>query len=187
VTADANGTDRVYVDPAVHLFDLPFAGGLELRLAEALDRSDRVGPEFGIPGNTVDGTEEREQQRVILRCKFRLGEPAAEDTLQIGATVLLQGNAFGLDSRTDPFDRMIADHYAACGKRYAAGGLPEPAPVSVLLRKSVIILEPLANLPHTSVDGTSSDEYVARGPSACSIDLGPARNHSRRTVRPTDG
>jgi len=162
VTADANGTDRVYVDPAVHLFDLPFAGGLELRLAEALDRSDRVGPEFGIPGNTVDGTEEREQQRVILRCKFRLGEPAAEDTLQIGATVLLQGNAFGLDSRTDPFDRMIADHYAACGKRYAAGGLPEPAPVSVLLRKSVIILEPLANLPHESVDGTSSDEYVAR-------------------------
>ena len=188
IVADANGAERVYVDPAVHLFDLPYAGGLDLRLKEvpALPRTanhpmlnlvDLFDLEWRVPRVAVDGTDYvdqgRAQQRLVLRCKFRLDDPLGERGARDGCPVPLQirlfGNAFGLENPTDQFDPMLVDHYAACGKRYAAGGLPEPAPVAVQLRPSEIAFEKLVDLPRADrvMDAatqpeSSGDEFVAR-------------------------
>ena len=181
---DANGSDRVFVDPAVHLFDQPYAGGLDLRLSEApalprtashpmLNLLDLFELEWRVPRVRVDGTDYidqgRDQQRLVLRCKFRmddpLGERGASDGCPVRADIRLAGNAFGLENPTDRFDRMLADHYAACGKRYVGGGLPAPAPVAVRLRPSVIAFEKLVDLPRgdaIQAGGESTDEYVAR-------------------------
>jgi hypothetical protein len=182
ITASADGIEKVYVEPVLELFEQPYAGGLnidpgaidpevsaktggpQLLLSHFFDISRDV-PKMTVDGKEYDDTSQlsKRQQALVLTCRFRFADRVLRRQGDRGCPVTFAfhptGDALGLDGGGDRFDYVLTAHYAACGERYKARGMPQPAPVFVSLVPSKIAIEPdpLADLPHpTATTGATA-------------------------------